>query len=150
MNQTVTPRTKYLDLPEEIRNRIVKIYTTGAELKKKMQDQALPMTDEVSYWEIEQELEMAGINTEEVKNRVQEKLAHLEEIRDYVKEATAEKKDQRSVYLADIIKKEMEKANRQLNTLEEKMHALVGSRKTNVLQSIQMEINRLSKKMEHI
>lgn len=150
MDQTVTPRTKYLELPQEMRNRIVSIYSVGANIKRKMQEIDIPMVDEIEYRDIANELEVVRIETAEIKAKIQEKLSHLEEVRDYVKEVTSDKKEQRRGYLADMIRKEIKKADTQLAILEEKMHVLAGDKKMNALQLIQRKINSLSKKMECI
>ncbi|KAI5190847.1 hypothetical protein NEMIN01_1249 [Nematocida minor] len=150
MNEAVTSRTKYLEVSQELRNRIVNIYTASMEHKRKAEEQTVPLVEEIDYKGISQDLGMIGVCTDEVKYKIQDKLAHLEEIRDYVKEVTTDEKDQRKAYLSDIIKREIAQAEDQLSVLEEKMRSLISRGNENVLQTIQTAINRLSKKMEHM
>ncbi|KAH9385913.1 uncharacterized protein NEMAJ01_0809 [Nematocida major] len=150
MTESVTSRSKYLEIPQEVRNRIVKIYSMSLDHRKKAKELAVPLAEEIYYKGVSQELGMISISTDEVKYNIQEKLSHLEEIRDYVKEVTAPEKEQRKAYLSGIIKKELSMAEDQLAVLEEKMRSLIGKSKENVLVSLQSTINRLSRNLEQL
>ncbi|OAG31382.1 hypothetical protein NEIG_02404 [Nematocida sp. ERTm5] len=150
MSDSVTYRSKYLEVPQELRSRIVNIYTASTKYRRKAKEMEIPLVEEIEYKGISNELEMVGMRTDEVKCKVQEKLTHLEDIRDYVKEVCLKETEQRKAYISDIIKTEMRSAEENLAMLEERMRALIERNKPNVLQSIQLAINRLSQKIENI
>ncbi|KAI5159302.1 hypothetical protein NEAUS03_0187 [Nematocida ausubeli] len=150
MSDSVTYRSKYLEVPQELRTRIVNIYTASTKYKRKAKEQVIPLVDEIEYKGISNELEMVGMRTDEVRCKVQEKLTHLEDIRDYVREVIQKEQDQRKGYISGIIKAEMRAAEQSLATLEERVRFLIERSKPNVLQSIQLAINRLSQKIESI
>ncbi|KAI5167480.1 hypothetical protein NEIRO03_1971 [Nematocida sp. AWRm78] len=150
MSDSVTYRSKYLEVPQELRSRIVNIYTASTKYRRKAKEMEIPLVEEIEYKGISNELEMVGMRTDEVKCKVQEKLTHLEDIRDYVKEVCLKETEQRKAYISDIIKTEMRSAEESLAMLEERMRALIERNKPNVLQSIQLAINKLSQKIENI
>ncbi|EIJ87332.1 hypothetical protein NEPAR06_1358 [Nematocida parisii] len=150
MSDSVTYRSKYLEVPQELRSRIVNIYTASTKYRRKAKEMEIPLVEEIEYKGISNELEMVGMRTDEVKCKVQEKLTHLEDIRDYVKEVCLKETEQRKAYISDIIKTEMRSAEENLAMLEERMRALIERNKPNVLQSIQLAINKLSQKIENI
>lgn len=149
-SELVTGRSKYLELPQEIRSRIINVYNKSIEYKREVKDKTIEQVDEIEYKGILEELGVVEMYTENIKNKTQEKLSHLEEIREYIREVTATGKEQKKAYLSDIIRREITRAEDEVALLEEKVRILIGRNSTNILSSIQVEINRLAKNLERV
>ncbi|OAG29071.1 hypothetical protein NEDG_01210 [Nematocida displodere] len=151
MTDGVTMKSKYLEVPQELRDRLIKLYNASKTYKRTSKQYSQVRADDIDYKGIRQEVKMAAIRTEEVRRRMQIELTNLEEVREYVKAMQESSKDRLKDELLEMLKKELKQGERKLVELEERINlTLSPERDANVLQSIQECINRLSERMEQL
>jgi len=151
MLEQVTAKSKYIEVPQELRDRLIKLHCVSKSMKAKARMYEQSQTEDIEYKGIRQEVKMAGLRTEETRKRIQTELENLEDIREYIKTMSETNKERRKEEIMDILKKEINKGDRKLAYLEERIKLAANKeRDKNVLQSIQDTINRLSEKLEHI
>ncbi|KAI5179782.1 hypothetical protein NEOKW01_0245 [Nematocida sp. AWRm80] len=151
MSETITSKSKYLEIPQEIRDRLINLHSTTKEYKRRHKEYKHIEAEEIDYDGITQELRMVSIRIEEVKKKVQAELFNLEEIREYVKEIIREDSPQKKEGLQRMLNNEMLKGEKKLETLEKKLCLILNREKEeNVLKAIQNAINHLSERLEHL
>lgn len=151
MTETVTLKSKYLEVPQELRDRLTKLHNTAKGYKRSYRAYQKIQVEDVDYKEIKQEAKMAALKTEEVRRQIQKELSNLEDIREYIKAVNRSNKDGRKDDLLEILKKELKKGEDKLTVLESKIKLVLNrEREENILQNIQNSINRLSEQIEQL
>ncbi|KAI5186034.1 hypothetical protein NEHOM01_1237 [Nematocida homosporus] len=151
MAESVAAKSKYLEVPQEIRNKIVQLHSLSKEYKRKPRNYKPSSADEIEYRGIFQELKMVAISSEEVKRKAQEELSNLEDIRECAKSVAESKSDIRKEELLEMLKREISKGEDKITKIEEQLRVIVNrERKDSVLQTIQENINRISEKIEQL
>jgi len=151
MKESVTLKSKYLDIPQELRDRLINLHTISKTHKRREKTPEYGKIEEIEYQDVRQELKVVGIRTEESKRKIQAALVSLEETREYIKTISNPNKERRKEKMAEILKKEIKNAEEKTSSLEEKIKlALDKEKEENVLKIIQDGINDLSERMETI
>ncbi|KAI5193034.1 hypothetical protein NECID01_2158 [Nematocida sp. AWRm77] len=151
MAEMVTLKSKYLEIPQELRDKLIKLHNTSKSYKRDSKAYQKVQIEDIDYREIRQEVKMAALRTEEVRRQIQTKLNNLEEIREYTKAIGHSTKDGDKKYLLELLKKELNKGEEKLAFLEQNIKLVLNrEREENVLQNIQTSINRLSEQIEQL
>ncbi|KAI5171171.1 hypothetical protein NEFER03_0573 [Nematocida sp. LUAm3] len=151
MGETVSPKCKYLEMPQDLRDRLIRLHGASKQYKRQAKNYKPSNTEEIEYTEVFQELKMVAIRSEEVKRKAQIELSNLEDAREYIKALSESGKDRRKEELQEMVVRELNKGEEKLSQAEEKLRILLSREKDeNILQIIQKSLNCLAEKIEHL
>lgn len=151
MSEVINSKSKYLEVSEQLRQRLVEIYCKTKEHGALAKACAVPSAEDIQYNTVVQEIKMIALRTEEARRSIQAQLVSLEKTKEYIRVLETWPKESTKEEVAAILKEEIASAESKVAEVEGRMKLafnLDPAPENNILHLIQRSIDSLTEQME--
>lgn len=150
MSEVINSKSKYLEVPEQLRQRLVEIYSKTKEHTGLAKTCIVPSAEDIQYNTVVQEIKMIALKTEEARRNIQAQLVSLERAKEYIRVLETWPKESTKEEITAILKEEISTADSKVAEVERKMKLAFNPNpapESNILSLIQQSIDCLTEQM---